>query len=92
MINAALLVVGLAAVLWPLTIGANPSVQCRGVEMRPGDVCTKSEIDGSNQGKTQTYDQRLATANQAKPVIIGVGAVVMVFAGGLLIAELRRKP
>jgi hypothetical protein len=84
--HAALILVGLVILLYPLTIGANPRISCRGVEMSPGDSCSKVDNAG-----VQTYEQRLRTANQAKPVILGVGVLVTGFASWLLVADVRRQ-
>jgi len=76
---------GLLVVLYPFTLGADPSVTCRGVELRPGEFCAKA--DGS---AAQTYEDRAADARNATPVIVGVGVLVAVFGAGLLIADIRR--
>jgi hypothetical protein len=81
-----LILVGLLIVLYPLTIAARPQVSCRGVEMHPGDTCAKAE-----NGGVQTYEQRAATASEAKPIIIGVGLFVMGFGSVLLVGEMRKR-
>ena len=76
---------GVLALGWSLTLGANPTIACREVTMQPGDVCTNAQ--GT---KIQTYEERMEAAQQARPVIGGVGAAVALF-GGVLIAGERRK-
>jgi hypothetical protein len=80
-----LAIAGLLVALYPFTLGADPSVTCRGVELRPGESCAKA--DGSS---AQTYEARAAAARNATPVIVGVGVLVAVFGAGLLIADVRR--
>ena len=81
-----LIVVGLLILAYPLTIGADPDVTCRGVVMQPGGSCLKS--DGS---AAQTFEQRQQTVTNAKPVIIVVGLLVAAFGAYLLTAELRKR-
>ena len=85
--HAVLILVGLLVVLYPLTIGAAAEVTCRGVVMRAGDQCTKA--DGSG---IQTYEQRANARDNARPVIIVVGALVAAFGTSLLLTDLRRRP
>ena len=80
-----LAIAGLLVALYPFTLGADPTVTCRGVELRPGESCAKA--DGSS---AQTYEARAAAARNATPVIVGVGLLVAVFGAGLLIADVRR--
>lgn len=89
--HAAVVLAGLVALTWPVTFGAHPRIECRGVEMQAGDVCHKAELDGTDKGHTQTYEERLAAKKAANPVIAGVGVVVTGFAGWLLVADLRRR-
>jgi hypothetical protein len=80
-----LIVVGLAIVLYPLTLGADDGLVCRGVPMRPGDVCAKAGGVG-----VQTYEQRAGASRDARPIIVGVGVLVIAFGAGLLVTERRR--
>ena len=80
-----LAIAGLLVALYPFTLGADPTVTCRGVELQPGQSCAKA--DGSS---AQTYEARAADARNAAPVIVGVGVLVAVFGAGLLIADVRR--
>lgn len=77
---------GLLVALSPVMLGSATSVTCRGVEMRPGDTCAKA--DGS---AVQTYEDRVAAARNATPVVVGVGLLVAVFGTGLLLADVRRE-
>lgn len=79
-----LAIAGLLIVLYPLTLGAEPTPTCRGVEMSPGGTCSKA--DGSAE---QTYEQRQSAARDAAPVMVGVGLLVAVFGAGLFVADLR---
>ena len=81
-----LAIAGLLVVLYPLTFGADPTVTCRGVELRPGESCAKA--DGS---AAQSYEARAADARNAAPVIVGVGLLVAVFGAGLFVADVRRE-
>lgn len=82
--HVGLAVVGVAAVLWALTLGAHPTIECRGVEMRPGDVCANAE--GT---RVQTYEERMTAHQQARPVVGGVGGVLAAFGVGLAVAQRR---
>lgn len=84
--HALLIVVGLVIFCYPLTVGATPSISCRGTAMGPGDTCSKAQ-----DGAVQTYEQRRRTADQAKPVLLGVGLLVTAFATSLLVTDLRRR-
>lgn len=81
-----LAVAGLLVALYPLTLGANSTVSCRGVEMRPGQTCAKA--DGR---ATQSYEDRATAARNATPVIVGVGLLVAVFGTALFVADLRAR-
>lgn len=80
-----LVVAGLVAVAYALSLGGPDEVRCRGELMSPGSVCVKA--DGS---EGQTYEQRLATRRSARPVVAGVGVVVAGFGAALLVTDLRR--
>lgn len=81
-----LVLAGLVAVAYAVTLGGSPEIRCRGEVMTPGSVCVKA--DGS---EGQTYEQRLATRRSAQPVVVGVGLVVAGFGGALLVGDLRRR-
>lgn len=83
--HVALAAVGAIVVVWVLTVGANPTISCREVVMHPGDTCSNAE--GT---RVQTYQERYDAAQQARPVIGGVGALVAAFGAGLAVAEVRR--
>ncbi|MDN5571248.1 MAG: hypothetical protein L0G22_08355 [Propionibacteriaceae bacterium] len=84
--HAALALAGVLAVVWALTLAVDPVITCRESVMRPGDVCAHS-----GGGRSQTYEERFEAAQQARPVVGGVGALVAVFGAGLLVAERRRS-
>ena len=81
-----LAVAGLLVAIYPFTLGAQPSVTCRGVELQPGQSCAKA--DGS---AAQSYEARAADARNATPVIVGIGLLVAVFGSGLYVADVRRE-
>lgn len=83
--HALVVVVGLVILAYPLTLGAHPQVGCRGVTIGAGDTCDKADHSG-----TQTYESLLRTKQHARPVIAGLGALVLVFGATLLVADLRR--
>jgi hypothetical protein len=82
-----LLLVGLVAVGYAVTLSGSPALRCHDAVMTPGSVCMKA--DGS---AGQTYEQRIATRRSAQPVVAGVGVLVTVFGAALLVADLRRRP
>lgn len=82
--HALLILVGLLVVVLTLTV--SPQISCRGVEMRAGDRCDKAGDAG-----VQTYETRLRTERQAKPVIVGVGVLVTAFGAVLLLSDVRRR-
>jgi hypothetical protein len=84
--HVGMILVGLVIFLYPFTVGASLQIRCRGVDMRPGDTCAKAQNAG-----VQTYEQRLRTANQAKPVMVGVGLLVVGFGTYLLVSDVRRR-
>ena len=83
-LHAVLTLLGLLGVVWALTLGANPTITCREVVMRPGEVCANA--DGS---RTQSYQERWDAAQGARPVVAGVGLSVAVFGVALWRAERR---
>jgi hypothetical protein len=70
---------GLLIVAYPYTVGASPGLMCRDQVLRPGQSCPKA--DGS---ASQSYESRVAAADAAKPVVIGLGLLVTAFGGYLL--------
>ena len=82
-----LLGVGIAALVYALTLGGSPALRCHDAVMTPGSVCQKA--DGS---EGQTYEQRIATRREAQPVVAGLGVLVAAFGAALLVADLRRRP
>jgi hypothetical protein len=84
--QVALIVAGLLIALYPFTLGASPTISCRGVPMSPGQTCAKA--DGSAM---ESYEKRVASANAAKPIIVVVGLGVAAFGVALLVGG-RRRP
>lgn len=82
-----LVVVGIMIILFPFTLGAEPNQDCRGVPMNPGDTCSKADGEA-----LETYEDRVAKAEAAKPLIVGVGAVVVGFGAVLLYGSRRARP
>jgi hypothetical protein len=76
---------GLVAIGWAVVWGADPQVVCRDQVMQPGDVCAHAGNDA-----VQTYEERLAAAQSARPVVGVVGLLVVGFAGYLWIGESTR--
>lgn len=86
--RAAHLLLGLAGLLgiaWAVVWGADPEVLCRDQVMQPGDTCIHAGDD-----RVQTYEERLAAAQSARPVVGTVGLLVVGFAGYLWVAESTR--
>ncbi len=84
-----LALVGVAMVVYGGVAVADPHVTCRGVEMRPGDVCHKNEFGTLGSEQVQTYEERLHAARLSQPVVIGMGVVVAAFGFVLLRSERR---
>ncbi|HET7725182.1 MAG TPA: hypothetical protein VFK68_11130 [Propionibacteriaceae bacterium] len=89
-LHLVVLVAGLAAFGWAL-LAPVPAIRCHDQVMRPGDVCSYASLDGSNKGKTQSYEERLATEKSARPVVATVGLLVAGFGGALLWSASRRQ-
>lgn len=83
--HLALAAAGVAAVLWAVVLAANPTIWCREQVMHPGEVCSNAQ--GT---KVQTYEERYAVAQWARPVVGVVGAVVAGF--GLMLYRGSRRP
>ena len=83
--HLALAAAGVAAVLWAVVLAANPTIWCREQVMHPGEVCSNAQ--GT---KVQTYEERYAAAQWARPVVGVVGAVVAGF--GLMLYRGSRRP
>lgn len=82
--HVALAAVGLVGMVWALTVAADPVITCRDVVMHPGDVCANAE--GT---RTQTWDERYAATQQARPVIGAMGLVVAAFGVVLAVQDVR---
>jgi len=85
--HAVVVLLGLLVLLYPFTLGASPAVMCRGTTMQPGDVCAKAGDTGS-----QSYEQRAAAVQNARPVVAVGGLLLAGFGVVLLAGELRRRP
>lgn len=85
--HAVVVLLGLLVLLYPFTLGASPAVLCRGTTMQPGDVCAKAGGDG-----VQSYEQRAADVQDARPVVAVGGLLLAGFGAVLLTGELRRRP
>ncbi len=90
--HLALALAGLAVLVFGIVSAANPSVSCRGVEMRPGDVCHKNDFSALDTDQVQSYEQRLHSARSSQPVVIGMGAATLAFGALLLVQDVRRRP
>jgi hypothetical protein len=77
---------GLVAIGWAVWWGANPQLLCRDEVMGPGDVCTHAGDD-----QVQTYEERLAANEAARPVVGVVGLLLLGFATYLWIGESARE-
>lgn len=89
--HAALVVIGLAVVVLGFVVVGRGAITCRGVEMKPGDVCVKSSFTDVTSDKQQTYEQRRASAVASRPSVIGAGVALAGFGGLLVASDLRRR-
>ncbi len=89
-LHVLVLVAGLFALGWAL-FAPVAAIRCHDQIMRPGDVCSYASLNGVDNGKTQSYEQRLATEKSARPVVAVVGVLVAGFGGVLLWSAIRRK-
>jgi hypothetical protein len=89
-LHVLVLVAGVAAFGWAL-LAPVAAIRCHDQIMRPGDACSYASLNGADNGKTQSYEQRVATEKSARPVIAVVGVLVASFGGVLLWSAVRRK-
>lgn len=82
-------VAGLVALGWAVLAPIGP-IRCHDQVMGPGDVCAYASLNGEDNGKTQTYESRLATERSARPVVGVVGGAVAAF--GLVLMRSSRRP
>ncbi|MBO1031195.1 hypothetical protein IPV09_07575 [Tessaracoccus sp. SD287] len=82
-LNLALVVLGVLVVLYGAFVQGRGAETCRGVEMRPGDVCHKSTYTQLHTAETQTYEQRKQAALAQRPVVVVSGLVIAGFGGFL---------
>lgn len=90
--NAAIALLGVVTILVGLFWVGNRPVTCRGVEMRPGDVCHKSDFDDLESETVQTYEQRRASARASRPTVIGLGVGLVGFAGAVTWLAAQPRP
>ena len=88
-LHVLVLVAGVFAFGWAL-FAPVATIRCHDQVMRPGDVCSYASLNGADNGKTQSYEERLATERSARPVIAVVGLLVAGFGGVLLWSAVRR--
>jgi hypothetical protein len=81
---------GLGALVWAIMAPVAP-IRCHDQVMGRGDVCSYSSLTGADNGRTQSYEQRVATEKSARPVVGVVGAAVAGFGGVLLWQSVRRR-
>ena len=89
-LHALVLAAGLVAFGWAL-FAPVAVIRCHDRVMRPGDVCSYASLNGADNGKTQSYEDRLATEKSARPVVAVVGVLVAGFGGALLWSAIRRR-
>lgn len=70
---------GLALAVWGVFTVVAPSATCRGVEMRPGDVCRYYSASDTSTERIQTYEQRVSAARAQGPTVIVVGVLAAAF-------------
>ncbi|MBI4900782.1 MAG: hypothetical protein HY829_09925 [Actinobacteria bacterium] len=88
-LHLVVLVAGLVAFGWAL-FAPVATVRCHDQVMRPGDVCSYASLDGTTKGRTQSYEERVATEKSARPVVGVVGILVAGFGGSLLWSATKR--
>ncbi len=90
LLHLLVLLAGLVALGWALFAPLG-EIRCHDQVMRPGDVCSYASLNGADNGKTQTYQQRVETARSARPVVAVVGVCVAGFGGLLLWSSVKRR-
>ncbi len=89
-VQALVILAGLGALVWAI-VAPVPPIRCHDQVMGPGNVCSYSSLTGGDNGRTQTYEQRVATEKSARPVVGVVGAAVAGFGSVLLWSSIRRR-
>jgi hypothetical protein len=89
-VQGLVVLVGLGALVWAIAAPV-AQIRCHDQVMGPGDVCSYSSLTGEDNGRTQTYEQRVGTEKSARPVVGVVGAAVAGFGGVLLWQSVRRR-
>ena len=64
---------GLLVALWGVLSWVAPTATCRGEVMAPGDVCHYSSYTDEETSRTESYEQRVATARGSAPVVVVLG-------------------
>lgn len=90
-LHMAISVLGLGIALFGVVWLTTGKVTCRGVEMHPGDMCTKSSFTDLTTTQTQSYEQRRQAMRQSQPTVIGSGLVIAGF-GALMLWRSGRPP
>lgn len=81
----AFVVASLALTVWAVVTYLNPTTDCRGERMGPGDVCQYSSTSQVETGEVQTYEDRIAIVRQQVPFVIGAGVIATAFGVVLLV-------
>jgi hypothetical protein len=89
-VQVLVVLVGLGALVWAI-VAPVPPIRCHDQVMGPGDVCSYSSLNGGDNGRTQTYEQRVDTERSARPVVGVVGAAVAGFGSVLLLQSVKRR-
>lgn len=85
----AFVVAGLALAVWGVVTWVAPSAVCRGVDMQPGDVCSYSSYTETGTDRVQSYEERIAAARSAAPIVVVLGLAAAGF--GTYVAR-RARP
>lgn len=85
----AFVVASLALTIWAVATYINPTTDCRGERMGPGDVCHYSSTSEVETDQVQRYEDRIAIVRQQVPFVIGVGAIATAFGVVLLVRSGR---
>ncbi|MBK9696246.1 MAG: hypothetical protein IPO80_02175 [Propionibacteriaceae bacterium] len=80
--HLALGLLGLLGIAWAVVFGAHPQITCHDAVLQPGGVCVNA-----NTGKTHTYEEQVAAAQAARPVVGTLGLLVVAFASYLWVAD-----
>lgn len=87
----AFVAVGVVVAAVAVATWINPTTVCRGEAMAPGDTCTYSTLTGEDAERTQTYEERIATARHQAPFGVAAGLGIAGFGGYLIAQESRLR-